>query len=302
MVHDRQSGKLVEEKIPHYIDVALKLMYSTRSGRSAVESGQVRKLLTHLSVLQGKKYDDPRSKKEIPHFIEFHALNEAEILEPLDSFKNFNEFFYRKLKPDARVIAEPNNPKVAVSPADCRLHVFPTITSATELWIKGKNFTLENLFKNGSLSSKFDNGSLVIARLAPQDYHRFHIPIDCTIGHTTHIDGALYTVNPVAIEHPVDVYTENVRNVTLLDSKEFGVVGYISVGATMVGSIRITSQEGQTVSKGDEHGYFAFGGSTVLLLFEPGTIVFDSDLIVNSEKPVETLVKMGSSIGRSTKP
>lgn len=302
MVHQRETGKLVEEKIPHYIDVSLRIMYSTTGGRSAVENNQIKKLLHHLSVVQGKKYDDPRSKKEIPHFIEFHGLNTEEILDPLDSFANFNEFFYRKLKPTARKIAEPGNPKVAVSPADCRLHVFQAIDQATSIWIKGKNFNLNNLLKDEQLAAKFAGGSLVIARLAPQDYHRFHLPVDCIIGPTRSYDGALYTVNPIAIREEVDVYTENKRNLTLLNSTEFGTVGYVSVGATMVGSIRITSKENQAAKKGDEHGFFAFGGSTILLLFEPGRIVFDKDLIVNSEKPIETLVRMGEGIGLSTRP
>jgi phosphatidylserine decarboxylase len=302
MIHERESGKLVEEKIPHYIDVSLRIMYSTHGGRTAVENTQIRKLLHHLSAVQGKKYDDPRSKKEIPHFIQFHGLNTDEILDPLDSFANFNEFFYRKLKASARTIAEPNNPKVAVSPADCRLHVFPQIDTATSVWIKGKNFNLQNLLRDDQLATKFNGGSLVIARLAPQDYHRFHLPVDCIIGTTKPIDGALYTVNPIAIREEIDVYTENKRNVTLLESSEFGQVVYISVGATMVGSIRITSKEGQKAKKGDEHGYFAFGGSTILLLFQPGKIVFDNDLLVNSAKPIETLVKMGEGLGLSTKP
>jgi len=257
-------------------------------------------LLNHLSVAQGKKYDEPQSKKEIPHFIEFHGLNTEEILDPLDSFANFNEFFFRKLKSSARLIAEPNNPKVAVSPADCRMNVFPTIDQATAFWIKGKRFTLPNLLKDEQLAAKFTGGSLVIARLAPQDYHRFHLPVDCKIGHTTPFDGALFTVNPIAIREPVDVYTENKRNVTVLESSTFGTLAYISVGATMVGSIHITSKEGSNAKKGDEHGYFAFGGSTVLLLFEPNRIVFDKDLILNSEKPIETLIKMGDRIGIST--
>jgi len=301
MVHNRETGKLEEEKIPHYIDVSLRIMYSTRSGRTAVENTQIKKLLHHLSTVQGKKYDDPRSKKEIPHFIEFHGLNTDEILDHLDSFANFNEFFFRKLKSTSRKIADPGNPKLAVSPADCRLNVFPTIDQATKIWIKGHNFNLKNLLRDDQMAAKFNGGSLVIARLAPQDYHRFHLPVDCKIGATKPFDGALYTVNPIAIREDIDVYTENKRMFTLLDSPEFGTVGYISVGATMVGSIRLTSKEGQSAKKGDEHGYFAFGGSTILVLFEPNRITFDKDLVVNSGKPIETLVKMGEGIGLSTR-
>jgi len=287
----------VEEKIPAYIEVALRIMYSSSSGRFAVNHHDVKKLLRHLSCSQGKKYDDPRSRKEIAGFAKFHNLNLEEILDPLDSFKNFNEFFYRKLKPSSRPIAFHTDPKIAVSPADCRMNAFPTIDEATKIWIKGKNFTLYNLLLNEELVAKYVGGSLIIARLAPQDYHRFHFPVDGVVGESTPVDGSLYTVNPVAVRQPIDVFTENKRIRTIIHSKCFGDVVYITVGATMVGSIGLTSHPGQEIKKGDEHGYFAFGGSTVLLLFLPGSIRFDDDLVVNSSKPIETLIRMGDSIG-----
>jgi len=301
IVQDRVSGKLVEEKIPSYIKIAMRMMYHTREGKFAVDKLQLAKVLKHLTEQQGKKYTNPHSVKEITSFIAFHNLNKEEILDPLDSFKNFNEFFYRKLKKTAREIASSADPKVAVSPADCRLNVFPTIDDATKIWIKGKNFTLKNLIKDDALANQYVGGSLAICRLAPQDYHRFHIPCNGTLGKFVPIDGTYYTVNPIAVREQVDVYTENKRQRVVISSPEFGDVLYISVGATMVGSIFYTAKEGQPVQKGDELGYFAFGGSTVLLLFKKGTIKFDNDLVVNSTKPIESLVKMGMSLGKSTK-
>lgn len=236
-------------------------------------------------------------KKKIYKFIKFHNLNIDEIREPIESFGNFNEFFYRKLRSTARVIADPDDARVVVSPADCRLSVFSRIDDATSIWVKGRDFTLSNLFKDEALVERFTNGLLVIARLAPQDYHRFHLPIDCTIGPSTYFDGALFTVNPIAVNQEVDVYTDNKRVCTILESPIFGKVAYITVGATMVGSIILTTYESLAAKKGDEHGYFAFGGSTLLLLFESGKIIFDSDLLMNSSKPIETLVRMGERIG-----
>jgi phosphatidylserine decarboxylase len=297
MVHDRESGQLVEEKIPGYIKVAMRLMYSTGSGRMAVDSKKIRGLLHKMTVNQGKKFDSTSSVKDIEPFIEFHNLNRGEMLE--SEFSTFNEFFYRKLKADARPIASPQDPKVAVSPADCRLNVFPTIAQAKELWIKGHHFTLESLLQDSDLAAKYENGSLVIARLAPQDYHRFHIPVNGTWAKQppVPIDGTYYTVNPVAVNESIDVYSNNKRIVTTIDSPEFGQVVFVAIGATMVGSICLTATPGQQVQKGDEAGYFAFGGSTVLLIFPPDSITFDHDLVVNSSKPIETLVKMGNSIG-----
>jgi len=292
---------LVEERIPDFVRISMRLMYGSKEGRFAVDHMHIKKILSGLTNEQGKKYDHPHSKKQIEPFIHFHQLNIQEILDPLESFQNFNQFFYRKLKASARPIAEPGNSKVCVSPGDCRLNVFSSLDDATKLWIKGKKFNLGQLMGDEKLAQQYYGGSLAICRLAPQDYHRFHCPVDGTFKIFKQFPGAYYTVNPIAINAPVDVYTENKRTVTIIESPQFDQVIFVAVGATMVGSIVFTAKTGQQVKHGEELGYFAFGGSTVLLLFKPGTIKFDADLLVNSEKPIETLVKMGNSLGISTK-
>jgi len=125
----------------------------------------------------------------------------SEVLLPIEEFKNFNEFFYRKLKPDARPCTAPDNPHVVVSPADCRSVVFNKIEKATEIWIKGKDFTMQQLLCPAypDEAAKYENGALGIFRLAPQDYHRFHIPVDGILGEPKLIEGQYYTVNPMAI-------------------------------------------------------------------------------------------------------
>lgn len=91
--------------------------------------------------------------------------------------------------------------------------------------------------------------------------------------------GQLYTVNPIAVNSPmVNVFTSNKRVVVLLETTAFGLVAFVAVGATLVGSIRFTVQEGDAVTKGQELGYFAFGGSTCILLVRGGLVHLDSDL------------------------
>ncbi|CAG8598671.1 1042_t:CDS:10 [Paraglomus occultum] len=300
IVQDRTTGELVEEKMPTYIRLGIRLLYKGVKPSSGIEGNATRRLLESLSYKQGKKFDDPASIRDIKPFIDFHKLSVDEILDPLDSFKNFNEFFYRKLKPGARKFDSPNDPRVLVSPADCRMMAFPTIDEATKLWIKGRNFSLETLLGDAAAAQTFAGGSLGIFRLAPQDYHRFHFPVDGTLSEPKPIAGAYYTVNPMAIRSELDVYGENKRTISYINSRQFGNVAFVAIGAMMVGSIVLTSKPHSEVKRFDEHGYFAFGGSTVVLLFQKGRMKWDVDILANSEQSLETLVRVGMGVGRAT--
>lgn len=250
-------------------------------------------MLKSLSVKQGNKYDDPISVRQIAGFISFHRLNLDDVLLPVDQFKSFNEFFYRALKPGARPCAAPDNPNIIVSPADCRTVVFNNITEATKVWVKGREFTIKRLLGDAypdDVARYANGGAIGIFRLAPQDYHRFHVPVDGILGTPKTIEGEYYTVNPMAIRSALDVYGENVRVLVSIDSEIFGRVMVVCVGAMMVGSTVITRQPGEEVKRAEELGYFKFGGSTLLVLFEPGKMAFDTDLMTNSRNPLETLV------------
>lgn len=157
--------------------------------------------MASLSVKQGRKYDNPASARDIKPFIAFHRLDLSEVLKPLEEFKTFNEFFYRELKPGARPCSAPENPNIIVSPADCRSIVFNKVDDATRIWIKGREFTIKRLLGDAypEDAKRFEKGALGIFRLAPQDYHRFHIPVDGMMGEPKLIKGEYYTVNPMAI-------------------------------------------------------------------------------------------------------
>jgi phosphatidylserine decarboxylase len=163
---------------------------------------------------------------------------------------------------------------------------------ATKIWVKGREFSIERLLGSAypQDASRYINGALGIFRLAPQDYHRFHVPVDGVMGIPKLIEGEYYTVNPMAIRSALDVYGENIRVVVPIDSVAHGRVMVICVGAMMVGSTVITRQAGEHVKRAEELGYFKFGGSTILLLFEEGTMKFDDDLVDNSHGALETLV------------
>lgn len=190
----------------------------------------------------------------------------------MDSFKNFNDFFYRALKPNARPCSAPDRPEVVTSPADCRSVVFNTLESAQSIWVKGREFTVERLLGDAypEDAKRYHGGALGIFRLAPQDYHRFHIPVDGIMGEPKLLQGEYYTVNPMAIRSALDVYGENIRYVVPIDSAAHGRVMVICVGAMMVGSTVITRKTGEKVSRAEELGYFKFGKSSFLAGLKQG--------------------------------
>ncbi|KAF2103976.1 hypothetical protein NA57DRAFT_30331 [Rhizodiscina lignyota] len=298
LVQDRITGQINEERMSVYVRLGIRLLYKGLKSRD-MEGRRIRALLKSLSEKQGRKYDDPASAAEIQGFINFHQLNMSEVLLQTNQFKNFNEFFYRALKPDARPCSAPDHPEIATSPADCRTVVFNTLDEAQKIWVKGRDFTVERLFGKAypEDAKRYANGSFGIFRLAPQDYHRFHIPVDGILGEPRQIDGEYYTVNPMAIRSALDVYGENIRVLVPIDSEKHGRVMVVCVGAMMVGSTVITRKAGERVKRAEELGYFKFGGSTLLVLFEPGRVVFDQDLVDNSNGALETLVRVGMSVG-----
>ncbi|KDN48680.1 hypothetical protein RSAG8_02667, partial [Rhizoctonia solani AG-8 WAC10335] len=116
-----------------------------------------------------------------------------------------------------------------------------------------------------------------------------------------YIPGEYYTVNPQAIRTQLDVYGDNARKIVPIDSPIFGRVMCVCVGAMMVGSIVTTIKEGEQIARGQEFGYFAFGGSTIVMLFEKGKLTWDDDILSNSHSTLETLVHVGTGVGvRST--
>jgi len=154
----------------------------------------------------------------------------------------------------------------------------------------------------------FIGSSVAIFRLAPADYHRFHSPIDGEVGEVVHIPGQYYTVNPQAVNEPgFDVFTANTRSVLYMKHTVTGLpVAFVAIGALLVGSIRWTNggNQGTSVKRREELGYFAYGGSTIVVLFPQGVVTFDEDLLKNSEAspPIETLVKVGYSLGKTSPP
>ncbi|XP_059653363.1 phosphatidylserine decarboxylase proenzyme 2-like [Cornus florida] len=303
VVVDRRTKRLVEELIDGKIVLSMRAIYQSKVGLGLMDKG-AKELLQSISEKQGRKMNSVESAGDIPTFLDFFKdqIKLAEVKHPLEHFKTFNEFFIRELKPGVRPIACTERDDVAVCAADSRLMAYRTIEDSLRFWIKGKKFSVQGLLGKETCSSSFIDGTLVIFRLAPQDYHRFHFPVSGKIERFDHIPGCLYTVNPIAVNSKYcNVFTENKRVVSIISTSDFGKVAFVAIGATMVGSITFTKKEGDYVQKGDEFGYFSFGGSTVICVFEKDAIQIDEDLLVNSERSLETLVAVGMQLGVSKK-
>ncbi|KAK7412112.1 hypothetical protein VNO78_03559 [Psophocarpus tetragonolobus] len=303
LVYDRKSQRLVEEIIDKKIVLSMRAIYQSKIGLGLMDIG-VKELLQNISEKQGARMDSLESAADIPKFIESFKdqINLAEVKYPLEHFKTFNEFFIRELKPGSRPIASAERDDVAVCAADCRLTTFKSVDDSTRFWIKGRKFSVQGLLGKEMCSSAFVDGTMVIFRLAPQDYHRFHFPVSGIIEQSVDIPGCLFTVNPIAVNSKYcNVFTENKRVVSIISTVDFGKVAFVAIGATMVGSITFTKEKGDYVKKGDEFGYFSFGGSTVICVFEKNSIVIDEDLLANSTRSLETLVSVGMRLGVSSR-
>jgi len=291
------------------------LLFYGKEQTKLLKWGSVEHLLTEQTIKQGKIYNSTDPAIVVPHikaFIETYSVNLDELANPDPAgYATINDFFARRLKPGARVIDSPNDTSVITSAADCRLTVWPTVDAAKRFWVKGRNFTIKSLLNNDeSIASLFGaNPSLAIFRLAPQDYHRFHAPVDGSLGPITHIPGEFYTVNATVINENFDVFTANRRDITILSSTTLVPgktlpIGFVAIGALLVGAIEWDndpSASGGTVDvkKGDDLGAFKYGGSTCICIFpEEANVQWDADLIAASEKKLETVMKVGEHIGR----
>ncbi|KAI0628430.1 phosphatidylserine decarboxylase-domain-containing protein [Trametes polyzona] len=303
----RATGERIFESMPIYPRLGMHLLFYGGTQIKLLRNRSVETVLKDLSIRQGKIYDSPESVKAIPSFIHTYSIALDELEQPdITKYACFNDFFYRKLKPGARPVRNANDPAGFCSAADCRLTVYPTVDLAKQFWIKGSNFTIPNLLGVAADSEQahiFEGASVGVFRLAPQDYHRFHSPLDGVVGDITEMPGEYYTVNPQAVNEPgFDVFTANKRAVLYMTHSQTNTpVAFVAIGAMLVGSIKWTAggQKGATVKRGDELGYFAYGGSTVVVLFPKGLIRFDEDLVRNSTVPIETLVKVGDSLGKT---
>lgn len=287
---NRYTQRIETEQI--YGERWLRWAYESGLGRATTGILLKRKL---FSWYYGYRMNRPYSGNKVLPFVVDFELDADEFGKQAWEYKTFNEFFSRSLKPEARPIVGAQH--VAVLPADGRHMVFPQLENTDGFYVKGQKFSLPELFGSAEKAEPFVGGSMVISRLCPVDYHRFHFPVEAIPRNAKTINGFLYSVNPIALRRRVKYLIENKRMLTLMESEHFGLVAMFEIGATCVGTIKQLYVDGRVNAKGEEKGLFKFGGSCVITVFQRGRIKFDDDLVKHGREYREVYAKMGDSLG-----
>ena len=244
-----------------------------------------------VSDICGKFLSTRFSRRIIPSFVKKNHID-LSIYEKQE-FDSYNAFFTRKIKAEQRPINDQKN--VLISPSDGKVTAYP-ITQKGRFWIKHTQYTAAQLLKDERLAERYMGGWIYVIRLTVDDYHRYCYVADGRKSRQRKIRGVLHTVNPVANDY-YPIYKMNSREYCLLKTKEFGTILLMEVGALMVGKINNHEEDSAQVKRGDEKGMFEFGGSTIVVMTEPGMTKPDKDIIQNTKVQAETLIKMGEPIG-----
>lgn len=290
---DRYTGRIETEVV--YGESWLRWAYETPVGRAALRWIGARPL---FSAWYGWRMDRPSSRARVAPFIRDFRLDPAEFEDPPEAFRSFNEFFFRRLKADARPID--SDPASIVFPADGRHLGFANLDAARSFFVKGQRFDLARFLDDSTALACYAGGAAAFSRLCPVDYHRFHFPVAGVPGSPRLVNGWLWSVNPVALSRNLAYLWENRRWLTEIETghADGGRVLMAEIGATNVGCAVHTFVPGQPVARGEEKGYFRFGGSAVLTLFQPGAVRLDDDLLAAGEEGLELYAHMGDRLGR----
>lgn len=230
------------------------------------------------------------SRYEIERDIAFFAIPMDEYEDK--NYRSYTDFFLRRFRPGARPFVEGN---AMPAPAEGKYLAFERITPEIEFPVKGRYLNHEQLLQDADLAREFEGGPMLICRLCPIDYHYFHFPDEGEKLRSYRVGGRYHSVNILALQSKPDIFLENEREVTLLETKHFGPLVFIEVGAFTVGKI-IQTHSASTFQRGEQKGHFEFGASTVIILGKPGFWSPSLDLLEQTRAGRETHVKLGTEV------
>lgn len=288
--YNRYTGRMEQEKVMG--EKSLRWVYGSTLGRVSLHVLVKRAM---FSRLLGAMKNRRRSVRGLVRFVQEYGINTDEMARPLESYVSFNDFFTRKLKEGARPVCAGHT---VAFPADGRHSGWEDAADIRGVFVKGQSFDLPALLGSVELADKYAHGTVVLSRLCPVDYHRFHFVASGIPEKPIRIPGPLASVSPYCLRRKLSWLWTNKRELTILRAPGLGDILSLAVGATGVGAIHQTYVPGQPVDKGAEQGYFAFGGSTVMTFFEPGRVRLSDDLLEHSAQCVETYARQGDILGR----
>ncbi len=265
---------------------SLKFLYNTVFGRIILIF-----LTTHfVSKVAGAFFNSRLSTPMIKSYIKKYNIDISICEEK--KYKSFNEFFKRNLKEGYLENKSKNSKDRFISTANSRITYYE-ISDDLLINVKNSIYSISELIQDDELAKEYEGGICLIYRLSPDNYHRYIFCDDGTQEYLKSIKGKLHTVNPIIYEkNNYKVYTENYREVSILDTKHFGNIIQIEVGAMCVGKIK-NHKEIIEFKKYEEKGYFEFGGSTIIQLIEKDKVKINKQIVENSKNDVETYVSVG---------
>jgi phosphatidylserine decarboxylase len=296
IIYFNRSTQTMETELV-YGDSAIKFIYDNSFGKilaPLVASKPV-------SQLYGCYQNWSISKNKVPPFVEkfdidlsIYKAGSVSAEKKENSYNSFNEFFIREFETNERDFVGGEDKM----PAFCEARYFghEEINGDVKIPVKGKLLDSKDLLGGSKWSESFAGGPLLVARLCPVDYHRYHYPLAGETLDSFQIKGQYHSVNPIALSAKPEIFIVNERRVSILETKKFGKLAYIEVGAAMVGKIIQSHDETKPHDKGDEKGYFLFGGSTVILLGEKGKWSPSADVLTNTKNGVETYLHLGEEV------
>ncbi len=288
--HNRYTGRTEEEKV--CAGGWLRWLYGNALGR-VIRRALFRRAV--FSRLAGWWMRRPGSRTRIPYFISEYGIDAEEFEIPSEGFQCFNDFFIRRLKPGARPVD--GSPASAVFPADGRHLGFQEVSETGRFPVKGEVLNTGQLLPDTAQAERYREGALVISRLCPADCHRFHFPAAGIPRPGKLADGAYDSVNPLALKGSWRIFTQNKRAWNIIQTERFGDILMMEIGAMAVGTIVQTYTPDTPAEKGAEKGYFQFGGSTILTLFEKGRVRLAGDLTEQTRRGRELYARMGDVMG-----
>ena len=268
----------------------LLFLYNTRLGRIFLKLIFIN---SFVSKVVGWFMDTKLSCVMIKKFIKSNNIDMSEYEDK--KYTSFNDFFTRKVKVEKRVFDD--NKNSLSSPCDSYVTHYK-ITDDLLFNVKNSLYSLSSILDDDKLAKKYANGDLIIFRLTPSNYHRYHYFDDGKMLYNKKIKGKFHTVNPIVYDK-YEVFKENTREYSVLKTKRFGKVIYMQVGALLVG--KINNYNKKSIKMKEESGYFSYGGSTCILIFEKDTIKINRNILNKSKKNIEVNVKYGEKIGEIKK-